>query len=197
MPQPFLDISFPDAVARGATGGPGFSTNVVTLGSGAEQRNIQWADARGEWNISTGIRTRAQMQAVIAHFYVVKGRGYSFRFKDWNDYDAADVSMQATDDDKVWQLVKRYNVGGHEHVRPITKPVEGTVAIKVGGSPVTPSSIDYLTGLVTFASAPGSAPTATFQFDVAARFDTDKLPVQANAWDQQVVPQINLIEVRE
>lgn len=31
MPQPFLDISFPDAVARGATGGPGFSTNVVTL----------------------------------------------------------------------------------------------------------------------------------------------------------------------
>jgi uncharacterized protein (TIGR02217 family) len=50
---------------------------------------------------------------------------------------------------------------------------------------------------VTFASAPGSAPTATFQFDVAARFDTDKLPVQANAWDQQVVPQINLIEVKE
>jgi uncharacterized protein (TIGR02217 family) len=56
-------------VARGATDGPGFSTNVVTLGSGSERRNIQWANARGEWNISTGIRTRAEMQAVIAHFY--------------------------------------------------------------------------------------------------------------------------------
>ncbi len=114
MPQPFLDITFPNAVARGATGGPGFSTNVVTLGSGSERRNIQWSNGRGEWNISTGIRTRAEMQAVIAHFYVVKGRGYSFRFKDWNDYQAADVAMvQVTP--TLWQLVKRYNIGGYEH----------------------------------------------------------------------------------
>lgn len=196
MPQPFLDIAFPNTVARGATGGPGFSTNVVTLGSGSERRNIQWANGRGEWNISTGIRTRAEMQAVIAHFYVVKGRGYSFRFKDWNDYQvagAATVQITPT----VWQLVKRYNVGGYEHVRTITKPVLGTVAIKVGGSPVTPAGIDHLTGRITFGSAPGSAPTATFEFDVPVRFDTDKLPVQANAWDQQIVPQINLIEVNE
>lgn len=93
--------------------------------------------------------------------------------------------------------VKRYNVGGYEHVRTITKPISGTVAIKVGGSPVTPVGIDHLTGRVTFGSAPGSAPTATFEFDVPVRFDTDKLPVQANAWDQQIVPQINLIEVNE
>jgi uncharacterized protein (TIGR02217 family) len=196
MPQPFLDISFPDAVARGATGGPGFSTNVVTLGSGAERRNIQWADARGEWNISTGIRTRAEMQAVIAHFYIVKGRAYSFRFKDWTDYQATDQAM-AEVTPTVWQLVKRYNIGGYEHVRTITKPVLGTVAIKVGGSPVVPSEIDYLTGLVTFGSTPGSAPTASMEFDVPVRFDTDKLPVQANAWDQQIVSQINLIEVKE
>ena len=196
MPQPFLDIAFPNAVARGATGGPGFSTNVVTLGSGSERRNIQWANGRGEWNISTGIRTRAEMQAVIAHFYVVKGRGYSFRFKDWNDYEAANVPMvQVTP--TVWQLVKRYNVAGYEHLRSITKPVLGTVAVKVGGTPVTPSSIDHLTGLVTFGSPPGSAPTASFEFDVPVRFDTDKLPVQANAWDQQIVPQINVIEVKE
>jgi uncharacterized protein (TIGR02217 family) len=157
MPQPFLDISFPDAVARGATGGPGFSTNVVTLGSGAERRNIQWADARGEWNISTGIRTRAEMQAVIAHFYVVKGRGYSFRFKDWNDFQAADVPMLEVSD-TVWQLVKRYNVGGYEHVRAITKPVAGTVTCKVGGSPVVPSDIERHRSTSTCRS--GSIPTS-------------------------------------
>jgi len=81
----------------------------------------------------------------------------------------------------VWQLVKRYNIGGYEHVRTIIKPVLGTVAIKIGGSPVVPSSIDYLTGLVAFGNVPGSAPTATFDFDVPVRFDTDKFPVQANA----------------
>jgi uncharacterized protein (TIGR02217 family) len=196
MPQPFLDISFPPFVARGATGGPGFSTSVVTLGSGAEQRNILWANSRGKWNISTGIRTREEMLAVIGHFHVVKGRGYSFRFKDWNDCDAADVPMVEVSP-TVWQLVKRYNVGGYEHVRTITRPVVGSVAIKIGGTPVTPSSVDYQTGLVTFGSAPGSAPTASFQFDVPVRFDTDSLPVQANAWDQQIVSAIDLVEVLE
>lgn len=196
MPQPFLDISFPPFVARGATGGPGFSTSIVTLGSGAEQRNILWANSRGKWNISTGIRSREEMLAVIAHFHVVKGRGYSFRFKDWNDYDAADTTMVEVSP-TVWQLVKRYNVGGYEHIRTITKPVLGTVAIKIGGSPVTPSSIDYQTGQLTFGSAPGTAPTATFQFDVPVRFDTDSLPVQANAWDLQIVSAIDLVEVLE
>jgi uncharacterized protein (TIGR02217 family) len=188
MPQPFLDISFPPYIARGATGGPTFSTNVVTLASGAEQRNIL--------NISTGIRTRAQMLEVIAFFHVVRGRGYSFRFRDWNDYQAADVPMVEVSP-TVWQIVKRYTIAGFEHVRTITKPVAGTVTVKVGGSPVTPDDIDYLTGRVTFGSAPGSAPTAGFELDVPARFDTDHLPVQANAWDQQIVSQIDLVEVPE
>ncbi len=59
--------------------------------------------------------------------------------------------------------------------------------IKVSGVVTVPSSIDYLTGLVTFASPPSPAPTASLDFDVPVRFDTDKLPVQANAWDQQIV----------
>lgn len=196
MPQPFLDIAFPPFVARGATGGPSFSTNVAGLASGAEERNILWANARGKWNISTGIRTREQMLDVIAFFHVVKGRGYSFRFKDWNDYAATDQLMVEVTP-TVWQLVKRYAIGGFEHVRTITKPAAGTVAVKIGGVPTTPFGIDHLTGRVTFASPPSSAPTASFVFDVPVRFDTDHLPVQAQAFDQQVVSQIDLIEVRE
>ncbi len=38
------------------------------------------------------------------------------------------------------------------------QPVAGTVAVKVGGVSTTPSSIDHLTGRVTFASTPSSAP---------------------------------------
>jgi uncharacterized protein (TIGR02217 family) len=127
---------------------------------------------------------------------VVKGRAYSFRFKDWNDYAATDQLMVEVTP-TVWQLVKRYTIGGFEHVRTTTKPVAGTVSVKVGGVPAMPSSIDHLTGRVTFASPPSSAPTANFEFDVPVRFDTDHLPVQANAFDQQIVSQIDLIEVRE
>lgn len=196
MPQPFLDISFPPYVARGATGGPAFSTSVVSLASGAEERNSLWANGRGKWNISTGIRTREQMLDVIAFFHVVKGRAYSFRFKDWNDYAATDQMMVEVTP-TVWQLVKRYAVGGLAHVRTITKPLVGTVTVKIDGLPVTPDGIDDQTGQVTFALAPGSVPIASFEFDVPVRFDTDHLPVQASAFDQQVVSQIDLVEVRE
>jgi uncharacterized protein (TIGR02217 family) len=196
MPQPFLDIAFPGLVGRGATGGPGFSTQIVTLASGAEQRNVNWSNSRGRWNISTGIRSRADMAAVIAHFHVVKGRAYSFRFKDWNDFEAADQAMVQIRP-TVWQIVKRYNRSGYEHVRTITKPVAGLVTVKIAGSPVTPATIDALTGQITYASAPGSAPTASFQFDIPVRFDTDSLPVQANAWDLQIVNNIDLVEVLE
>jgi uncharacterized protein (TIGR02217 family) len=54
----FHDVRFPDAVARGATGGPEYSTDVVSVASGYEQRNQNWDLARGRWDISTGIRTR-------------------------------------------------------------------------------------------------------------------------------------------
>jgi len=46
-------------------------------------------------------------------------------------------------------------------------------------------------------SGKDAAPTASFQFDVPVRFDTDSLPVQANAWDLQIVNNIDLVEVLE
>ena len=98
---------------------------------------------------------------MTAHFHVVKGRAYSFRFKDWNDFNAADQAM-AQITPTVWQIVKRYKRSGYEHVRTITKPVAGSVAVKIAGSPVAPAAVDTLMGRITFAPAPGSAPTAAF-----------------------------------
>lgn len=196
MPTPFRDVSFPNAVARGATGGPGYSTGVVPLTAGREERNQNWDEARARYNISTGIRSRDEMALVIAHFRVMKGRAYSFRFKDWNDFQAVDQAMvQLTP--TTYQIVKRYLVLGFEDVRTITKPVSGSVVVKVAGSPVTPADINHLTGVVTFASPPASAPTATFDYDVPVRFDSDYLPVQANSYNSQVVPNIELLEVLE
>ncbi len=196
MTTPFINVAFPDAVARGATGGPSFLTDIVTLGSSAEQRNICWAQAKCKFNIGTGIRTRAQMAAVIAHFRVAMGRAYSFPFKDWSDYDATDQQMVSSTT-TVFQLVKRYSLGGGQHVRTITKPVNGSVLIKTNGLIVSPASIDYLTGLVIFSAPPAATPTATFQFSVPVRFDMDHLPIQVENWDQQTVSQIDLVEVPE
>ncbi|HEY4112857.1 MAG TPA: DUF2460 domain-containing protein [Rhizomicrobium sp.] len=191
------DAPFPDAVARGATGGPGFLTDVVALGSGGEQRNIRWSQARAKYNISTGVRTRAQMADVIAHFRNVFGRGHSFPFKDWTDFDSGGDNATVQLTSTTFQIVKNYAVGANTFVRTILRPVNGTVVVKVSGSIVTPASIDYLTGIITFASAPSATPTAAFQFNVPVRYDIDQLPVQANSYDNQIVTQIDLIEVTD
>ncbi len=130
----FHDVRFPDAIARGATGGPEYSTDIVSVASGYEQRNVNWTAARARYDIGTGIRTREQMAEVIAFFRARKGRAYGFRFRDWTDFEAVGQAMLATADPLVWQLVRRYPSGPSEDVRKITKPEVGSVVVRVDGS---------------------------------------------------------------
>jgi len=69
----FHDVRFPDAIARGATGGPEYSTDIIAVASGFEQRNINWQAARARYDIGTGIRTREQMAEVIAFELEIRG----------------------------------------------------------------------------------------------------------------------------
>ncbi|MGB3272539.1 MAG: DUF2460 domain-containing protein [Xanthobacteraceae bacterium] len=191
----FHDIRFPDAVARGATGGPEFSTDIIAVASGFEQRNVNWSAARAKYDISTGIRTREQMAEVIAFFRARKGRAYGFRFRDWNDFEAEAQPLAPTTDPLIWQLTKQYASGPSADQRVITKPEAGTVVVRVGGSPIS-VDVDYLTGLITFDLAPATQPYADFLFDVPVRFNTDHLPVVAVAYHIQQVSSIALIEIK-
>ena len=191
----FHDVRFPDAVARGATGGPEFSTDIIAVASSFEQRNVNWSAARAKYDISTGIRTREQMAEVIAFFRARKGRAYGFRFRDWNDFEAVSQPLAPTADPLVWQLVKQYASGPSADQRTITKPVAGTVLVRVNGNPVA-VTIDHLTGKATFGAAPAAQPYADFQFDVPVRFDADHLPVVAVAYHIQQVSSIALVEIR-
>jgi uncharacterized protein (TIGR02217 family) len=191
----FHDVRFPDAVARGATGGPEYSTDVVSVASGHEQRNQNWDLARGRWDISTGIRTREQMAEVIGFFRARKGRAYGFRFKDWSDFQGDAEALAPTASPLVWQLVKRYASGGSEEARIVTKPVPGTVVVRIDGNIVSPA-IDHLTGRATFDAEPAEQPYADFEFDVPVRFDSDHLAVTMRHFDSAIVPSIPLIEIR-
>lgn len=191
----FHDVRFPDAIARGAIGGPEFSTDVIAVASGYEQRNVNWSAARAKFDISTGIRTREQMAEVIAFFRARRGRAYGFRFRDWNDFEATGEALASTADPLVWQLRKQYVSGPSAEQRAITKPEIGTVVVRVDGDPVA-VTVDHLTGLVTFPTALAAQPYADFSFDVPVRFDADHLPVTAVAYHIQQVSSIQLVEVR-
>jgi len=49
----FHEVQFPPDIAYGATGGPAYATAVVEAGGGFEKRNVNWAAARGKWNVAS------------------------------------------------------------------------------------------------------------------------------------------------
>lgn len=186
----FHEVGFPLAIAFHSTGGPGRRTEIVTLGSGHEERNAVWAGSRRRYDVGSGIRTLDDLSAVIAFFEARAGRLNGFRFKDFADcksckpggVPAATDQALGTGDGaaRVFALRKAYADTAASYVRDIIKPVAGSVLVAVDGVALDSGfSADATTGLVTFDTAPtdGTALTAGFLFDTPVRFDTDTLSV--------------------
>ena len=197
--MPFHAIRFPLDISLASRGGPERATDVVTLASGREERNSRWAQSRRRYNAGYGVKSRADMAAVLAFFEERRGRFHSFLWRDGLDHAATDEAIGTGDGETVsFQLVKRYGASFDPYLRPISKPVSGTVVVKVDGV-VTDVATDPLTGIVTLAEPPAeeAAVTASFEFDVPVRFDTDRLDIELSSFDAAEAPGIPLIEVRE
>ncbi len=196
----FVEVQFPNDIAYGSSGGPVYATDVVATESGYEKRNINWAQARARYDVAHGVKTQAQLDALIAFFRARKGRAYGFRFKDWGDYRGVGQVLGSGDGSTAqFQLVKRYGSGGVEEVRTIHKPVSGSVSLYLN-SVLQESgvSVDDTSGLVTFSAAPGSGVvvSADFEFDVPVRFDTDRLNASLDAHSVYSWSDIPLVELR-
>lgn len=206
----FDDIRFPAEISRGATGGPERRTEIVVLGSGAEERNSRWADSRRSYDAGFGVKSLDDIHQVVRFFEERRGRLHGFRWKDHSDFKSCPPQQQVTALDQEiatgdgatgsFQLVKRYGTGLRDYVRTITKPVAGSVAIAVSGAVVTAFTVNGQTGVITF--APGSIPpagaaiTAGFEFDVPARFDTDQLKINLASFSAGDIPSIPVVEIR-
>lgn len=209
MPAGFHEVRFPLDVALGATGGPEWRTDVVTLGSGAEHRNARWSRSRRRYNAGYGIKTLDALHDVLGFFEERRGRLFGFRWHDRLDGRSGPPGRApepgdqwiATGDGatRTFQLVKGYGAGLALYVRRIDKPVAGTVTVAVAGTVLAPEavSVDTATGLVTLAGAPapGAIITAGFMFDVPVRFDTDALDIDLAAFTAGVIPAIPLVEI--
>ncbi len=196
----FVEVRFPEDISYGSSGGPEYATDVVATESGHEQRNINWEAARARYNVAHGVKTQAQLDALIAFFRARKGRAIGFRFKDWGDYLAVNQSLgQGTGAQTSFQLIKRYNSGGAEEIRIITKPVAGTVNIYLDSVLLSSGvAVDTQTGIITLTPAPGAGVTvsADFEFDVPVRFDTDRLSASLDAYGVHSWNDIPLVELR-
>jgi uncharacterized protein (TIGR02217 family) len=205
----FHEIQFPTAIVFHSSGGPERKTEIVTLGSGFEERNAVWANSRRHYDVGYGVKTLGDLHAVIAFFEARLGRLYGFRFKDFADFKSCPPNDTATPLDQAigtgdgtttqFQIVKIYTSGLSSWTRIINKPVSGTVRVAVAGVEQTSGiTIDDTTGLIAFDSAPAAAAviTAGYEFDTPVRFDTDSLSINLSNFAAGEIPSIPLVEIR-
>jgi len=207
----FHDVRFPPAISRGSSGGPQRRTTIVALASGFEERNSPWKHSRRAYDAGIGLRSEDDIAAVVDFFEARAGRLYAFRWKDWSDHrsgapsqapSATDVEIGAGDGVRTrFALVKSYRSGPSQYDRPIRLPVEGTLMVAVDGAPLTDGAdftFDPATGDVVLSIAPGAGQivTAGFEFDVPARFDTDRIEINLAAFHAGEIPSMPVLEVR-
>ena len=208
----FHEIRFPTNISRGAHGGPERRTDVVVLGSGAEERNARWAASRRSYNAGYGVRTLDDLHAVIAFFEERRGKLHGFRWHDAADFKSCPPEQALSGSDQMlgvgdgarnrFDLIKTYGVSFAPFARRIAKPVAGTMLVAVNGVAVANANytVDTVNGSITF--QPGHSPpagaivSAGFQFDVPVRFDTDKLEVNLSGFRSGAIPSIPLVEIR-
>lgn len=202
----FHEVLFPVDISLNSEGGPTRRTEIVTLVSGHEERNSPWAGSRRSYNAGYGVKSLADIEAVIHFFEARRGRLYGFRFRDPFDHKSSSLAETPDAEDQAigtgdgattaFQLVKTYQSGPAAYQRQIRKPVAGSVLAAVDGAPAS-FLVDETTGLVTFAAAPpaGAIVTAGFLFDTPVRFDADAMRINLAAFEAGDIPSIPLIEV--
>lgn len=209
----FHETLFPLDIALKSVGGPQRRTDIVALGSGAEERNARWVHSRRRYDAGYGVKTFETLSQVLAFFEERRGRLYGFRWRDRLDHSSAAPGHAVTPADQVigigdgitkaFQLSKTYGSLYSPYRRPIAKPVPDSVRVAVAENELEEGNgftVDTRTGLITLSAAyvpaSGSAITAGFRFDVPVRFDTDYLEIDLSAFAAGAIPKIPLVEIK-
>ena len=207
----FHEVRFPTNLSFGSAGGPERRTDIVKMSNGFEERNTPWQHSRRHYDAGIGLRSMDDVAKMIAFFEARRGQLFGFRWKDWPDYKSCLPSKEVSALDqeigrgdgkqKTFQLTKTYLSGEQSYVRPILKPVKGTVRVALASDPKTETleySVDVTNGQITFFDPPDIdvRVTAGFEFDVPVRFDTDRISTSASTFNAGEVPSVPVIEVR-
>lgn len=207
----FHEVRFPLRLALGVSGGPERMTDIVNLSNGREARNARWRSSRRSFDAGSGVRSVADLYAVLAFFEARSGELYGFRFRDPVDHQSVPPGQIVAATDQVigtgdgttaaFQLRKTYADAGASVARTIAKPVAGTVRVAVNGVEQATSrfTVDTTTGRVTFGNAyipgAGAIVQAGFEFDVPVRFAVSRIDIDLSAFNAGRIPTIPLIEV--
>lgn len=206
----FDDVPYPLALGLDAKITQEFSTSVATTASGFERRNSLWSNARLHFDLGPGLRSEAELGALIAFFRARRGAARGFRLTDPSDFSSNGMVDAPTATDQLigvgdgtaasFALVKHYGDGvADPQVRRITRPRAGTVLVSVNGVGITNGWTVGDGGIVSFTTPPaaGANLRAGFLFDVPVRFEQDTLDINGAGFSIGEAPSVPVIEIRE
>jgi uncharacterized protein (TIGR02217 family) len=206
--QPFDDVTFPIEIGQEAEVTAEFSTNVVTMLSGQERRNTDWADARLAYDVAPGVRSEAELATLIVFFRARRGAAIAFRFADpFDDSSSGATGVPTALDQAIgagdgvtteFALTKTYGTGPSAQIRRITRPRIGSVVVAVNDMVATGWTLGNM-GQINFETAPanGAQITTGFRFDVPVRFAEDRLNASRATFAAGSFASVPLIEVKD
>ena len=208
----FHEVRFPTDIALSSSGGPHRKTEIITLGSGHEQRNARWRSSRRKYDVGYGVKSFDDLYRVIEFFEARRGALHGFRFRDPMDWKSCAPLQQPKMDDQIigtgdgvqvkFQVSKIYGPLSGGFRREIYKVNSENFKLAVDGNlqiEGTHYSLDVDTGLVTFMAShiplSDAQISAGFTFDVPVRFSLDQLDINLAAFEAGEIVSIPLIEV--
>lgn len=191
--------SFPMVLSLGATGGPGYSTDIVHRSDGVESRNANWRAPLCTWDVGSRHRTRGEVEPLLHFFHAVaQGSEHMWRFRDPTDHTFDTVLGTGDGGTTTYPLVKVYTYGARSVTRRIVKPIPGSVRVWIGGVEQETFTVDTSAGIVTLPTPPAEDQVirALGMFEVPARFAQDVLPITRVDPTIFSLERIEIMEVR-
>jgi len=215
----YHDILFDPRISYGAVGGPGYDTKVYVADTKYETRNIPSEYDAGKWDVAHSLRTQSELDWLINFFRCRKGRGYSFRFLDWTDYNLVNGNLGAWNGDaavtiqikKIYtdaggytdtrNIIRPVNTANVNHTLSLSDPVYTAMQVKKNTTILTEGvdySVDYSTGIITMILASTSGTIyCSCSFHCHCRFDTNQMQNTLDGYDRITWGQIPIIELKQ
>lgn len=161
-------------------------TNIVTMNSGRERRNAEWAYKKMQFSASFALLQPDVQDEIYGAYYAANAQLLVFGFRDPGDW-KVNASPFVVPDDYVGtltpvQLTKRYSFGPAYADRLIQRV--STCAVATPGGSAFAGTADPALGLFTPTAAWASGQyTWTGTFDLWVRFNSDEFDVTMQTLD--------------
>jgi uncharacterized protein (TIGR02217 family) len=176
----FLEARLSPKITAGSEGGPTQPQRSKIYTGRRLKQNFTALMPIHRYEVSHGVRTHADYQTVLDLFYVVMFTPYEgFRFKDWGDYQLTQANSRLTlISGSNYQINRVHTFGAVEFLRPIYKPVDGTIVVKRDRSGTISTATATVTASTGVAAISGHVSGDTYtcegEFDVPVTFTSDE-----------------------